>query len=1246
MSRQNARERDPILRVKEVLERGFADLYDAFADMDTDEDGKVSLHDFQQSIKNLEGGDAFTSDQIDTVFNKCGVDQDGLLAFKGFHDFFMGKDKGLATDTSGISSSVIPRSFEEVGALGRACCCSCVCAILPPARAARAAAAAAAADAAAAAVLPLPLPLLLCANAGCVPTGARRPVSLRGVVFLQVLMECRDAENKQKFITVPSTMQWSELRDKLKHKYGRAVNFMYEADGHTYTVRDERDFKLCWDSVEEAFVKSNPVTPSAHLQAFIMDIDPTKLTSSDRAGGLRTGRRSHLAPKKVTLGGVHDDGAAGRDGGERRRLAQEDFDKKHQFIDEMMRKTGVSDVEPSNMRKKWDRLIKECVALDQRREKAVKTDDFKKALTKLDQNMTADQMAWYIKDAEKNKCKNSAGDIMYEKYCTLKKTGMVVKEGEGLLDDEINKYSSLICKGLQDRYKTLQNAFKRIDEDKDGIISKQDFRQVLETKLKIILQRQYFDAIFTNADYKQDGYLDYEEFLDFFRKVPPSLATASATENIDAMSMPDLCKLLLRTFGGTQDVFQELDVEGDGYIDTQKLMSGFHKAGIKIGLMKVRDLVAEITGGQTDGKIDYLKLLKFASTVSQSDLHGSGVDEVGKEEARVRDKIREHYPDAKQAFHAFNTNKDGRLSEKEFFKGVDSVFSDPAEKPTMAIKNRLMNRADLDGDGFLAYHEFLARYGVKPVMRQAMSLERKVSAALQKLFPESLHKAFEEMDQNKDRYLDKEDLQTGIKKVLKITNFEKAEMDAFLDKLKLDENEKGLDFSAFLVRFGLDYRMDGRWEFRKEEKKKDTKESEEVKLFRRSMLASKWFGRGGIKAVMLRYSVLGSMYGKWDTLKQKCSQHTDQQGQGTIKRSTFQDLMKGSTGVEPNITDIQWDLFSTEFLEKHENKEKPAEGGFKFKENEVLYAKLCDHLRDNKRSLAQLMIKDFSSALRDGLKMSGLSSEDIQLLSGKSTGKSWWNKKINSVDVDKFETEFVLKEFEPELTLFRVLLVKNVWLDINRVLDSLNIAPHSSRSMISKADFIGAFERLEALKIVKKEEKDAILQKVAKDALYETEGPSVGQVEMRARRPLPRTLPCSLACSACSVETHALGCLAARLHEKLSHALHPERNHAAQRGVPALGGQRGEVHTFRAQRQDRAELPTVQGALQPVFFCARADVDADRNAHRRNGQGRRRSHFAGRVQEAVRARRGVHHGRGAPELGQAPKDVLRCPEGQ
>jgi len=155
----------------------------------------------------------------------------------------------------------------------------------------------------------------------------------------------------------------------------------------------------------------------------------------------------------------------------------------------------------------------------------------------------------------------------------------------------------------------------------------------------------------------------------------------------------------------------------------------------------------------------------------------------------------------------------------------------------------------------------------------------------------------------------------------------------------------------------------------------------------------------------------------------------------------------------------QWELFSREFLEKPEK-----EGGFKHSQSEILYAKLCDKLRDDNRSLSQLQIKEFSSALRDGLKMTSLSSDDVKLLAGQGTNKAWWNKKIQSVDVDKFEELFVQKLFQPELTLFRVLLVKNVWPDILRVLDSLNVAPHASRSMIKKHDFQGAFERLKALR--------------------------------------------------------------------------------------------------------------------------------------------------------------------------------------
>ena len=106
-------------RVKEVLERGFADFYDAFADMDADHDGKVSQQDFQQCVKQLDGGEDLTSDQIDTAFNHCGVATDGYIVYKDFHAAFMGKASRATIETGGISSRVIPRAFEEVLMNGR-----------------------------------------------------------------------------------------------------------------------------------------------------------------------------------------------------------------------------------------------------------------------------------------------------------------------------------------------------------------------------------------------------------------------------------------------------------------------------------------------------------------------------------------------------------------------------------------------------------------------------------------------------------------------------------------------------------------------------------------------------------------------------------------------------------------------------------------------------------------------------------------------------------------------------------------------------------------------------------------------------------------------------------------------------------------------------------------------------------------------------------------------------------------------
>lgn len=1034
------------MRVKEVLERGFADFYDAFADMDADSDGKVSLDDFQTAVKMLEGGDDLTSDQIDSAFNRCGVDADGLIVYKDFHAAFMGKAVRTATDAGGITSSIIPRAFEEVRA-GLCTLCFCVawlhawwpCAAVPACA------------------------LLCVASSECC------------VLVFQVLMECKDAQGVQKFVTVPSTMNWNELLQKLKHKYGRPVIFMYEADSHTYTVKDDREFKQCWDSVEEAFLKINPVTPSAHLQAFIIDVDPTKLAASTRAGGLRAGRKSHLAPKRVTLGEAHDDGNANVEGAARRQAQQQDFDKQHQQLDELMRKVGVGESEPQNMRKKWEKLIKECAALDTRRANTVPIENFKKALLKVDPSMTADQVQWFVNDADKN----SSNCVLYEKYCTLKKTGKFVTEGEGMKDDHIKRYESEISKGFKDRYKSLQAAFKRLDEDKDGFVSKNEFRNGLENKLKMKVAPRILDEIFKRADLKNDGQLDYEEFLEYFRVIPDAVKM-DGDGTVDSLTGLELCKLLMSQFGGIGEMFAELDSDGNGQVSREEFMDGIRKAGIKISRQRVTDLIVEINPLDTHAKnIDYRKFMAFAAKISQSDLHGSGTDDVAREEARVRDKIRENYPDAKQAFHAFNHNKDGRLSEEEFFKGIDLVFG-PREQLPLALKNRLMKRADMDGDGYLAYHEFLGRYGVKPQMRRAMSLEKKISTALSQFFPDSLQKAFEAMDRNRDGRLDKEDLKAGIEKTLKLT-MQEGDLNALLSKLGID-GEGSLDFQQFLVRFGLEFKAEGHWEYTLEKGKQDDQSvPEDVKLFRRSMYASKWFGRGGIKRVLLKFSIVGSMYGKWDKLKQKCAE-ANAKGKDAIPENMFQEMMKGPGGVEPNLTDQQWIDFRKNCLDKEENGFKASTGGVK-------YAKVCDKLAKENCSLVQLGLKEFGSALRDGLSMLSLSSDDVQVLSGKIAGKPWWSKgPPPGVDVDKFQTEFLDKFFQMDFTLFQVLLVDNVWLDVKRVFDSLNTHSAAAKTIISRNDFDTGLLRLVELNVITKENKLSIFNKVKADQLFEKEG--------------------------------------------------------------------------------------------------------------------------------------------------------------
>jgi len=139
-------------------------------------------------------------------------------------------------------------------------------------------------------------------------------------------------------------------------------------------------------------------------------------------------------------------------------------------------------------------------------------------------------------------------------------------------------------------------------------------------------------------------------------------------------------------------------------------------------------------------------------------------------------------------------------------------------------------------------------------MRLAITVDQRVRDMLRRKFPDSLSKAFESMDARGDRRLSADDLMEGLNRLdpaLDITREEAAALVARVDT----DGEGQIGFEEFVVRFGLDFKAEGRWEYKPagQETESANKDPEEVKAFRREMPASKWFGRGGVQRTLQRH---------------------------------------------------------------------------------------------------------------------------------------------------------------------------------------------------------------------------------------------------------------------------------------------------------------------------------------------------------------------------------------------------------
>jgi len=145
--------------------------------------------------------------------------------------------------------------------------------------------------------------------------------------------------------------------------------------------------------------------------------------------------------------------------------------------------------------------------------------------------------------------------------------------------------------------------------------------------------------------------------------------------------------------------------------------------------------------------------------------------------------------------------------------------------------------------------------------------------------------------------------------------------------------------------------------------------------------------------------------------------------------------------------------------------------------------------------------------------MESLSREEVMVLSGRTDGREWWDQGLNCVDVDRFCVEFLSKFFTNDLILYNALLVKNVWPDLERVLDRYRTqedaggqtlmtmdrtqedAGGAGQTMITMAKFTTALSTLIQQGVISAEDRDAMLAKIRSDDLCEKAGRFVGQLD-------------------------------------------------------------------------------------------------------------------------------------------------------
>merc|ERR1712106_1008865 len=296
--------------------------------------------------------------------------------------------------------------------------------------------------------------------------------------------------------------------------------------------------------------------------------------------------------------------------------------------------------------------------------------------------------------------KDQSGGIDYQEFI-----GMMMPNSTTVLKRVASQFNSI---------KAVKDGFKRIDNNGDGAISRQELKQGMH------LSDEELDVVFALGDIDQDGEISMAEFIPL---MSPSAATAV---NRLRNSFRDITEVII--------AFKKFDANKDGALSQDELLQGMRSTGLDFDGQEC-NMVFAMADLNQDGEINYVEFV--------SALFPAASDGLSKFRSRLG-----AITDVKMAFKRFDADGDGEISIMELKNGAGSGFSTGEIAAVFAL-------GDSDQDGKLSFAEFAQL--VLPAAREKV-------CTLKKSFkgPQEVQAAFQKFDVNKDGMISCEELKNGL----------------------------------------------------------------------------------------------------------------------------------------------------------------------------------------------------------------------------------------------------------------------------------------------------------------------------------------------------------------------------------------------------------------------------------------------------------------------------------------------------